>query len=170
MDCLERDHSCESVWPFKGRKAEREAIQRGISIYVLTKRTFIKAMVYRGIELADSLRERGHGVIDVYPYASKVCLFGKPIPKKNTREGRRFLRKRLAKLVPGVEALGELDHDRLDALLAAYTAYLSARRETVALGLADEGQIVVPAAVSTDDRRPRPTIAASRANRRHAVG
>jgi predicted nuclease with RNAse H fold len=145
MDCLEEEHPCRSLWDFKGRRADREIIDRGMSIYVITKRTFIKAMVYRAIELAAGLRARGHRVIEVYPYASKVRLFGRPIPRKTGREGLRFLRAGLAPLIGGLEDYsGRVDHDLYDALVAAYTAYLHGAGRTETLGLAEEGQIVLP--------------------------
>ena len=145
MDCLEQDHSCESEWDFKGRLADRQVIGCGISIYVITKRTFIKAMVYRAIELAGALEGQGRHVVEVYPYASKVRLFGKPIPKKTTPAGREFLRERLVGLIPGLgEYEGRLDHDLYDALVAAYTAYLHRLGRTETLGLEQEGQIILP--------------------------
>ena len=102
-------------------------------------------MVYRAIELARHLREQGNRVIEVYPYASKVSLWGKPIPKKTTMEGRRYLQQRLSTLIGVLDSHeGILDHDRLDALVAAYTGYLHGLGQTEALGLKDEGQIIVP--------------------------
>ena len=145
MDCLDQDHACESEWEFKGRLADRQVIERGISIYVITKRTFIKAMVYRAIELVAGLRKQGCEVIEVYPYASKVRLFGKPIPKKTTRPGREFLRERLGALIPGLDGYtGRLDHDLYDALTAAYTGYLHSVGRTEALGVEEEGRIILP--------------------------
>ena len=153
MDCLEEGHACESEWPFKGRLGDRKIIDRGISIYVITKRTFIKPMVYRAIELARDLRERGHRVIEVYPYASKVCLFGKPIPRKSTTAGRRFLHESLRLLVGGMDGHdGSLDHDQYDAIVAAYTGYLNAAGMTEALGLEEEGQIVIPKGLALRDK------------------
>ena len=150
MDCLEPDHGCASVWPDRGRRADREVIARKISIYVITKRTFIKRMVYRAIQLAETLEGRGHQVIEVYPYASKVRLFGKSIPKKTSLEGRRFLHSRLSPLVSGLDDHGRLNHDKYDAIVAAYTGHLASRGETEALGEPDEGQIVIPGAAAVD--------------------
>ena len=146
-DCLEEGHGCRSEWPFKGRLSDREVIRRKISIYVITKRTFIKPMVYRAIELAKALRKQGHEVVEVYPYASKVCLFGKPIPKKTTREGLRFLQDRLSALIGGLDTYdGRLDHDQYDAIVASYTGYLASLGRTETLGLEEEGRIVIPCA------------------------
>ena len=153
MDCLEETCSCASVHEFKGRLCERELLARGISLYITTKRSFIKRMIYRCMGLVPLLETMGCRVIEVYPYASKVCLFGKPIPKKTTSEGREFLRRHLGGLIPGLNAYdGRLDHDLYDALMAAYTAYLHGRGETESLGRPEEVCIVVPRALAGADR------------------
>ncbi len=147
MHCLEEDHDCASVHSFRGRLCERELIGRGVSIYVTTKRSFIKPMIYRGIGLAESLRAQGRTVVEVYPFASKVTLFGRSIPKKTTPEGVAFVRERLSPLVGGLDSWdGVLNHDLCDALVAAYTTYLHGQGRTEALGDPDEAQIVVPRA------------------------
>jgi predicted nuclease with RNAse H fold len=145
MDCLEESCSCESVHPFKGRVGERDLIRQGINLYVTTKRTIIKTMVYRAIELARQIRGLGSEVIEVYPFASKIRLFGRPIPPKNTTEGRSFLQLRLDGIIPGLELDEQrLDHDHLDALIAAHTAWLYGRGMTEDFGLEEEVPIVVP--------------------------
>ena len=145
MDCLNDSHACVSVHPFKGRLCERELIDEGISLYLTTKRSIIKMMICRAISLAQRIRGLGSDVIEVYPYASKVALFGTPIPKKTTSQGRRFLAGKLSGLVPGLSHRDQkLDHDCLDALVAAHTAFLYIRGETQAYGVPDEAQIHVP--------------------------
>ena len=150
MDCLEECHDCRSVHPFKGRLCERELVLRGISLYLTTKRSFIKSMIYRAIALAEEIRGLGPEVIEVYPHASKVALFGKPIPKKTTAEGRVFLTQKLKALIPGLaDADARLDHDLLDALVAAQTAYLHTLGLTEAFGIPEEAQIFAPASSAT---------------------
>ena len=145
MCCLEEACGCSSVWPFKGRVCERELARRGIPLYFTTKRSIIKTMVYRAMRLSEKLATHGVRVLEVYPYAAKVALFGKPIPRKTTREGIAFLRGRLRGLVPGVARYdGVLSHDLCDALVAAHTAFLHDRGDTVAVGLREEACIVVP--------------------------
>ena len=85
--CLEESCSCREASPYKGRSAERALARMGISSYFTTKRSIIVAMVYRGLALKEQLEAEGHRVLEVYPYASKVRLFGKPLPKKTTPEG-----------------------------------------------------------------------------------
>ena len=145
MDCLEESHDCESVHCFSGRKCEREIARHGIGIFWTTKRTFIKDMIYRAIALAKEIRSLGIEVIEVYPHASKVFLFGIPIPKKTTREGKRFMTAKLIELIPGLaDSDQRLDHDLMDALVAAHTAHLNRLKRTKTLGIPEEAQIHVP--------------------------
>ncbi len=141
--CLDED--CPCLAPGGLKAAERELFRRGISLYATTKRSIIKRMICRAMELRRTLEDRGFPVIEVYPYASKVSLFGRPIPKKTTSAGRTWLRKKLEGIVPGVAAYeGRLGHDELDAIVAAYSACLHARRLAEGVGDPDEGMIYLP--------------------------
>ncbi len=132
--------------PWSLRTAERDLYREGISLYATTKKSFIKPMIRRAIGLKNRVAPLGFEVIEIYPYASKVRLFGKPIPKKTKPEGREWLRGRLDGLIPGLRECGRLSHDQLDALVAAYTAYLLVQDRAEAVGDPEEGVIVVPAA------------------------
>ena len=145
MCCLEESHSCRPVRPVKGRECERELAWRGIPLYFTTKRSIIKGMAYRAIGLSRDLAAQGRQVLEVYPYAAKVLLFGRPIPKKTTREGLKFLIRHLGRRIGGIDSRAErLDHDLCDALVATYVAYLASLGRTEALGLEEEARIVVP--------------------------
>jgi predicted nuclease with RNAse H fold len=147
MCCLEETCSCAPASPDGLKAAERALLKEGIGLFRTTKRSIIKAMVYRAIGLRRTLDERGYGAMEVYPYASKVRLFGRPIPKKTTKAGRHWLRERLERLVPGLsEHEGRLGHDELDAIVAAYTAYLRGQGRAEAVGDPQEGVIYVPRA------------------------
>jgi len=147
-NCLEDPCTCNTCFcPTldKRRTAEMELSARHIPFYWTTRRSIIKKMVYRAISLRSALESRGHHVIEVFPYATKVRLWGKQMTKKNTPEGITFLKQKLELLLPNLgQQLSDLDHDRADALLAAYTAWLHYRGQTEALGVAAEGQIVIP--------------------------
>ena len=91
--CLEESCSCKPLAQMKGRLCERELSRLGIPCYCTTKRSIIKKMVYRRIQLKDELTKLGHEVIEVYPYASKVRLFGR-LPSKTTTKDRRALQER----------------------------------------------------------------------------
>ena len=119
--------------------------KEGISCYFTTKKSIIKKMVYRGIRLADELRQYGYDVIEVYPYASKRRLFGKYIPKKTTSAGIAWLRNRLNGLLYNCDIYGEKwNHDLCDAAIAAYTGFLYKHGEIEAFGDSAEGYIYLP--------------------------
>ena len=143
--CLEEDCNCRPVSPRKGRQCERELSALGIGCYYTTKRSIIKGMVYRAIALKEKLEGRGFAVVEVYPYASKVRLFGK-LPRKTTVAGRRALQERLRRLIPAIPSPQKslLFHDALDALLAAYTGVLYIEGQTEALGDPAEGLLHIP--------------------------
>lgn len=154
--CLEESCSCSPLASAPGRVAERELTRRGIGCFFTTKRSIIRPMVYRGIALRQGLEETGIAVIEVYPYASKVRLFGKPLPKKSTRAGVEFLRQRLLPMVHSLESPPlPLGHDLLDAIVAAYTGYLHTQGRTEAVGTVEEQCIVLPmTAIPADSRLP----------------
>jgi predicted nuclease with RNAse H fold len=136
-------------WPLeldgKGRQCELLLAREGIGTFRTTGRTIIRALIERAIPLAATIRSQGFEVIEIYPYGSKVRLFGRPIPRKTTPEGRAWLRQRLEALVPGLaDHRGPLSHDELDAVVAAYTALLRDRDLAEEVGDAAEGRICLP--------------------------
>ena len=78
--CLEESCSCKPEFPRKNRQCDRALRQQRIPCYPTTKKTFIKSLIYRGIELktslGHSLKQAGQ-ITEVYPFASKVRLFGR---------------------------------------------------------------------------------------------
>ena len=145
LDCLEESCPCSAVMNPKGRLSEVELAHMGIGLFFTTKRSIIKNLVYRGVAFYNDLTNRGHQVIEIYPYATKVVLFGSKIPKKNSPEGIAFLRGKLSGLIPGLGPLADqLNHDDCDALLAAYTAYCHLKDESSLVGLPEEGYMVIP--------------------------
>ena len=143
--CLEENCHCQAKSQGKNRQCDRELRQRGIPCYPTTKKTFIKDLIYRGIGLKNRLINTGFEVIEIYPYASLVCLFGKAIPRKTTPQGISFFRQNLAKIIPGLEPyLTMFNHDLCDAATAAYTGFLYCQGKIDALGNSDEGLIFIP--------------------------
>jgi predicted nuclease with RNAse H fold len=143
--CLEESCPCRAVAADGKRASEREVSRRGIGLFFTTKRSIIKAMVYRAIELRRRLEREGLHVLEVFPYASKVFLFGRPLPKKTTSDGLAYLRLRLEDLVPGLATYrGALTHDGIDAVLAAHTAYLRDAGRAEEVGDPIEGAICLP--------------------------
>ena len=143
--CLEESCSCQPESSRKGRECERELAGLGIPCYFTTKKSIIKPMVYRGIKIREELEGRGYQVIEVYPHASKVRLWGKPIPKKTKPDGLVFLKDKLASLMPGLSpCIDRFSHDLCDAAVAAYTAYLHYLGKTRQIGNSEEGAIYIP--------------------------
>ena len=143
--CLEESCSCQPKSSGKGRECEQELAKLGIPCYFTTKRSIIKPMVYRGVKIRGELEGRGYHVIEIYPYASKVRLWGKPIPKKTRPDGLDFLRDRLTSLVPCLTPyIDRFNHDLCDAAIAAYTACLYYSGETEQIGDPGEGTIYIP--------------------------
>ncbi len=140
--CLEQGCSCGQALPLAGRACERELARLGIPCFFTSKRSIIKAMVYRAIALQQRLSR--HQVIETYPYATKVRLFGKPIPKKTTPAGLEFLKEHLSRLIPRLERETLRSHDLCDALIAAYTGYLYYQGKAEPVGDAEEGLIFIP--------------------------
>ena len=146
--CLEENCSCQPKFPRKNRQCDEELRRYGIPCYPTSKKTFVKDLIYRGIQLKTSIvrqvPQAGH-IIEVYPFASKVCLFGKTVPPKTTKQGVSFLREKLAEILPSLKAYSDiLDHNLCDAAVAAYTALLYHEDRAKALGNIEEGLIFIP--------------------------
>jgi predicted nuclease with RNAse H fold len=146
--CLEERCPCKPKFPRKNRQCDQELRQQGIPCYPTSKKTFIKDLIYRGIELKNSIgrdvKEAGQ-VIEVYPFASKVRLFGKTMPRKTTKQGTTFVRDKLRDILPGLEPyLDMFNHNLCDAAVAAYTALLHHQNRADALGDNAEGLVFIP--------------------------
>jgi predicted nuclease with RNAse H fold len=146
--CLEESCPCQPKFPRKNRQCDQELRQQRIPCYPTSKKTFIKDLIYRGIELKTSIgrevKQAGQ-VIEVYPFASKVRLFCKTMPRKTTKQGMSFLRDKLEDVLPCLKPyLGMFDHDLCDAAVAAYTALLYHQNRVEALGNSTEGLIFIP--------------------------
>jgi predicted nuclease with RNAse H fold len=146
--CLDEGCPCQPRSSRKNRQCDQELRRQGIPCYPTTKKTFIKDLIYRGIELKTSIGhelKQASQVIEVYPFASKVRLFGKTVPRKTTKPGMSFLRDKLGDTLPGLKPyLHMLDHDLCDAAVAAYTGLLHHRNRAEALGDCEEGLICIP--------------------------
>jgi predicted nuclease with RNAse H fold len=146
--CLEESCPCKPKYPRKNRQCDQQLRQQGIPCYPTSKKTFVKDLIYRGIELKTSISrevKQAGQVIEVYPFASKVRLFGKTVPRKTTKQGMSFLRGKLGDILPGLKPyLDMFDHDLCDAAVAAYTALLYHQNRVEALGNNEEGLIFIP--------------------------
>ena len=144
--CLETACDCAPINPHrKGRQSELELAQMHISCFPTSKKSIIRALIYRSIRLAGQLRDLGFEVIEVYPHATKVILFGDTVPPKNSARSLVFMKERLPNLVRNLEPrLDSLNPNACDAIINGYTALLHRRNETDRLGNQQEGFLILP--------------------------
>lgn len=144
--CLETTHTCRFSNPQnKGRQSEIDLARMGISCFFTNKGSIIRNLIYRSIQLNKHLSKMGYRVIEVYPHATKVLLFGDKAPPKNSPGSVNFMREKLTPLVSGLDPhLDAMDRNTCDAVLNAYTAVLHWRERTDMLGTEDEGMLVLP--------------------------
>lgn len=144
--CL--DQSCECRFSIPGRKGrllELELARMGISCFYTNKGSIIRELIYRGIRLSQDLKEEGFNVIEVYPHATKMLLFGDKLPPKNSAASLSYMICHLEPLVSGMDDhAGELDKNACDAIINAYTGQLHAQSQTDVLGDPEEGMLVLP--------------------------
>ena len=144
--CLDQTCECHfSVPNRKGRLLELELAKMGISCFYTNKGSIIRELIYRGILLSKTLRDAGHDVIEVYPHATKMLLFGDKVPPKNSSISVSYMIGHLTPLVSGMEEhAGDLDRNTCDAIINAYTGQLHAQSDTDVLGDPEEGILVLP--------------------------
>ena len=144
--CLEPGCHCQLATPLKkGRQAELELARMGISCFFTNKGSIIRKLVYRAVNLNRKMDSLGHKLIEVYPHATKVILFGDSVPSKNRPESLIFMKERLPNLIEGLDDyIDNLDRSTCDSLINAHTALLHARDETDLVGSDDEGYIALP--------------------------
>ena len=144
--CLEPECDCRMSSPErKGRQAELELARMGISCFFTNKGSIIRKLVYRAINLNRRMSESGYRLVEVYPHATKVVLFGDKVPSKNRPESLPFMKERLPTLLEGLNGhIEKLDRSSCDALINAHTALLHDRDETDLVGSEQEGLIALP--------------------------
>jgi len=159
--CLEPTCGCTVADPQRrGRQFELELARLGISCFFTNKGSIIRSLIYRSIQLNQKLTKRGYQVIEVYPHATKMILFGNKVPPKNSSKSVAYLRERLPALIQGLDShLGALDRNACDALLNCYTALLHHRNETDVLGIPAEGLLVLPKLLHCGLGEPPPPVA-----------
>ena len=144
--CLDQSCDCRfSIPGRKGRLLELELAKMGISCFYTNKGSIIRELIYRGIRLSEDLRTRGYKVIEVYPHATKMLLFGDKLPPKNSAASLSYMIDHLAPLVSGMDGHSDdLDRNACDAIINAYTGQLHAHSDTDVLGDPEEGMLVLP--------------------------
>lgn len=145
--CLEATCQCQMENPEnKGRQAELDLARMGISCFFTNKKSIVTQLVYRAVKLNRQLTKMGQQIIEVYPHASKLLLFGDRLPpKRNAKESLGFLKDRLPNLVDGLDDyMINLDSGSCDSLINSHIALLHATGETDVVGTDDEGLIALP--------------------------
>jgi len=123
------------------RECDRMLHKLGISCYP-PGAPFFRKITELGVSLRCTLEKKDIRAVEVYPYATRLrCDVGAKARKK-TLEGRGQIQSGLGKLVAGLPKRILSDHI-LDAVLAAYTAYLAAHdmAETIS---GRDGAIIIP--------------------------
>jgi predicted nuclease with RNAse H fold len=124
---------------------ELELARMGISCFFTSKGSIIRSLIYRGIKLSRQLTGLGFEVVEVYPHATKVVLFGDKVPPKNSAQSLKFMKEHLPRLVKGLEPyLPSMDRNLYDAVVNSYTAYLHSQDNTDVLGSQTEGLLALP--------------------------
>jgi len=144
--CLEESCECDFYQPqAKGRQFELELSKMGVGCFFTNKRTIIRNLIYRGVELKRRLTKMGFEVIEVYPYATKLILFGDQAPRRVVSGSLSFHKEKLPELIPGLApCVDKLDRPSCDAAFNAYTGYLYSKNGTDSLGDPSEGTLIIP--------------------------
>ena len=144
--CLEESCECDFYQPqAKGRQFELELSKMGVGCFFTNKRTIIRDLIYRGVELKRRLTKMGFEVIEVYPYATKLILFGDQAPRRVVSGSLSFHKEKLPELIPDLApCVDKLDRPSCDAAFNAYTGYLYSKNGTDSLGDPSEGTLIVP--------------------------
>ena len=144
--CLEESCECDFYKPqAKGRQLELELSKMGVGCFFTNKRSIIRDLIYRGLELKRRLTNKGFEVIEVYPYATKLILFGDQVPRRVASASLSFHKEKLPELIPGLApCVDKLDRPSCDAAFNAYTGYLYSKNGTDSLGDPSEGTLIIP--------------------------
>ena len=147
------------------RACDRELLARRVSLYPVPSRAAVASGESRlpdwmgagfdyfhrlrlaGFEIPDEAVMPGMlggpaAVIEVYPYGAFVALLGGLPPKKTTRAGQRIRVLTLRRA--GLDWDEYFDHDSLDALAAALTAWRFVQGRATPLGDPREGLVWLP--------------------------
>ncbi len=112
-------------------------MQAGFDLFATLERVY-------GLRTPEGPNDTTASLLEVYPFASFVCLLGGRPPRKTTGQG--AAARSAALETTGITGLPDrsLSHDALDAVAAAYTGWAWRHGAGGAVGLPDEGLIVLP--------------------------
>ncbi|MCS7012113.1 MAG: DUF429 domain-containing protein [Chloroherpetonaceae bacterium] len=127
---------------YASRKCDRDLTTLGIPTFATS---MLAQLTFRAISLRKHLEPR-YDAIEVYPQATKARLGIAPSGKKNGAESREYLQTKLSRYVKNMPRASKilLSDDEIDAIIAAYTAYLHFHKLTEPIGDSQEGVIYIP--------------------------
>ncbi len=145
--CFQSNSDCfhQQTTPYKGRYGEYLLNRNGFRCFVTSKNSFAKKWALRCIELNDYLMNYGYETSEVYPTATRKILFPQLNEAKQLKSMREALQKSLSDwgvLFSQREHI--YSHDELDAVLAALTMWLHYHQQTISIGNAKDGFIILP--------------------------
>lgn len=164
------------------RVCDYELARRNIGLYLLPEpgqeapdwmvlgfETFVRLRERHRLRLPADAGDHRATLLEIYPYGGFVTLLGGRPPRKTTPAGAAARRQVLLQAgLQGVPA-DPLTHDAVDALCAAYTGWAWRHGAGSALGLPNEGFIVLPVPESALRDRYR-ALPEARGGRRAAGG
>jgi len=127
---------------YSSRLCDRELAKFGVSAI---SPALLGSLTFRGVHLAQMLKEEGYPFIEVYPRATERILKIRVEGKKPTLKWRQSLQNNLSLLIKGIPSPRKrlFSAHVLDAILCAYTAYCRNKGEYEEVG-DEEGVVVVP--------------------------
>ena len=127
---------------YNTRLCDRKLAKFGVSTIAPS---LLGSLTFRGIRLAQMLKEEGYSFIEVYPRATEKVLKIKVKGKKPTLSWRESLQDGLSLLIKAIPSPRErlFSAHILDAILCAYTAYCKDKGNYEEVG-DEEGVVVVP--------------------------
>jgi len=127
---------------YSSRFCDRQLRELGISCF---PPALLGSLTFRGVKLAQELKEKNYSFIEVYLRATQKVLGIKPEGKKPTLKWRESLQESLSSWILGIPSPQKLVFSShiLDALLCAYTAYCKEKGKFQEIG-DEEGIIVIP--------------------------
>jgi predicted nuclease with RNAse H fold len=131
--------------PYKGRYCEFLLNRNGFKCFTTSRNSFARKWISRCFELNHYLAKLNYQTIEVYPTAAKKILFPSLSGSKKSLDNRKRLQEALSQTGLNFNSFYFVysDHE-LDALLAAYIAYLHQKDSTISIGNREDGFIILP--------------------------
>ncbi len=127
---------------YASRKCDRDLIGLGIPTFATS---MLAQLTFRALTIQSVLSQK-YQIIEVYPHATRIRMGVQGKHHKNTEKGRELIQSKLSRFVKNMPRSSKvlLSSDSLDAILAAYTAYLHFNHLTEGIGDESEGKIFIP--------------------------